>query len=67
MRYNLNNIRDEKARGNKPENQFKGVCGDIKKMLGHLANYKNLYGKNCQTKRHNSDIVASSLSVFKLL
>ena len=43
------------------------VCGDIKKTLGHLANYKNLYGKNCQTKRHNSDIVASSLPVFKLL
>ena len=32
------NIRDEKTRGNKSENQFKDVCGDIKKMLGHLAN-----------------------------
>lgn len=42
MGYNLNNIRDEKAQGNKSEIQFKGVCGDIKKMLKHLANYKNL-------------------------
>ena len=63
MGYNLNNIRDEKTRGNKSENQFKDVCGDIKKMLGHLANCME---KNCQTKRHNSNVVASSLPVFKL-
>ena len=25
-----------------------------------------MYGKNCQTKRHNSNVVASSLPVFKL-